>query len=30
MRDIEQADRLIKEQKERTMEALQKYMAQSD
>ena len=30
MRDMEQADRLIKEQKERTMEALQKYMAQSD
>ena len=29
MRDMEQADRLIKEQKERTMEALQKYMAQS-
>jgi DNA-binding GntR family transcriptional regulator len=28
-RDMEQADRLIKEQKERTMEALQKYMAQS-
>ncbi|TSA47193.1 MAG: GntR family transcriptional regulator [Deltaproteobacteria bacterium] len=27
--DMEQADRLIKEQKERTMEALQKYMAQS-
>jgi DNA-binding GntR family transcriptional regulator len=28
-RDMDQADRLIKEQKERTMEALQKYMAQS-
>ena len=28
-RDMEQADRLIKEQKERTLEALQKYMAQS-
>ena len=27
--DMEQADRLIKEQKERTLEALQKYMAQS-
>jgi DNA-binding GntR family transcriptional regulator len=27
--DMDQADRLIKEQKERTMEALQKYMAQS-
>jgi DNA-binding GntR family transcriptional regulator len=30
MGDMEQADRLIKEQKERTMEALQKYMVQSD
>jgi DNA-binding GntR family transcriptional regulator len=29
MKDMDQADRLIKEQKERTMEALQKYMAQS-
>ena len=28
-RDMDQADRLIKEQKERTLEALQKYMAQS-
>jgi DNA-binding GntR family transcriptional regulator len=28
-RDMDQADRLIREQKERTMEALQKYMAQS-
>jgi DNA-binding GntR family transcriptional regulator len=28
-KDMDQADRLIKEQKERTMEALQKYMAQS-
>ncbi len=28
VRDAEQADRLIKEQKERTMEALQKYIAQ--
>ena len=27
--DMEQADRLIKEQKERTLEALQKYMTQS-
>jgi DNA-binding GntR family transcriptional regulator len=27
--DMDQADRLIKEQKERTLEALQKYMAQS-
>jgi DNA-binding GntR family transcriptional regulator len=29
LKDQDQADRLIKEQKERTMEALQKYMAQS-
>jgi DNA-binding GntR family transcriptional regulator len=29
VRDMDQADRLIKEQKERTLEALQKYMAQS-
>ncbi len=28
-KDMDQADHLIKEQKERTMEALQKYMAQS-
>ena len=30
MRDTELADRLMKEQKERAMEALQKYMAESD